>query len=91
MAFLGTAWKGSTRAYEYDNNLDQIVRLHARTRAAIPDVEILLALEPKELGAKTLFLVRGRQDAGMLNLSTDEANGWISHRQTEPTASQSAL
>ena len=52
---------------------------------------ILLALEPKELVAKTLFLVRGRQDAGMLNLSTDEANGRISHRQTEPTASQSAL
>jgi hypothetical protein len=48
-------------------------------------------LEPKELGAKTLFLVRGRQNAGMLNLSTDEANGRISHRQTEPTASQSAL
>ena len=50
-----------------------------------------LALEPEELGAKMLFLIRGRQDAGMLNLSADEANGGISHRQTEPTASQSAL
>ena len=67
------------------------MRLHARTRAAIPDVEILLASEPEELGAKMLFLIRGGQDAGMLNLSADEANGGISHRQTEPTASQSAL
>jgi hypothetical protein len=48
-------------------------------------------LEAGELGAKMLFLIRDRQDAGMLNLSADEANGGISHRQTEPTASQSAL
>ena len=29
--------------------------------AAIPDVEALLALEPEELGAKLLFLIRARQ------------------------------
>jgi hypothetical protein len=30
--------------------------------AAIPDVEALLALEPEELGAKLLFLIRARQE-----------------------------
>jgi uncharacterized protein (TIGR02391 family) len=29
---------------------------------AIPDVEVLLALEPEELGAKLLFVARGRQE-----------------------------
>jgi hypothetical protein len=29
---------------------------------AIPDVDALLALEPEELGAKMLFLMRGRQE-----------------------------
>jgi hypothetical protein len=29
---------------------------------AIPDVEVLLALEPEELGAKLLFLARARQE-----------------------------
>ncbi|MCG8693620.1 MAG: TIGR02391 family protein [Minwuiales bacterium] len=34
---------------------------------AIPDVEALLALEPEELGAKLLFLIRHRGDDGMFN------------------------
>jgi hypothetical protein len=29
---------------------------------AIPDVEVLLSLEPEELGAKLLFLARGRRE-----------------------------
>jgi hypothetical protein len=29
---------------------------------AIPDAEILLALEPEELGAKLLFILRGRRE-----------------------------
>ncbi len=32
---------------------------------AIPDPDVLLALEPEELAAKILFLIRGRTDAGM--------------------------
>ena len=28
----------------------------------IPDVDVLLALEPEELGAKLLFLIRARQE-----------------------------
>lgn len=41
---------------------------------AIPDAEILLTLEPEELGAKVLFLLRGRRDQDLfhpMNL-TDE-------------------
>jgi uncharacterized protein (TIGR02391 family) len=34
---------------------------------AIPDVEVLLGLEPEELGAKLLFLVRARCGAGMFH------------------------
>jgi hypothetical protein len=30
---------------------------------AIPDVDTLLALEPEELGAKLLFILRGRREA----------------------------
>ena len=30
--------------------------------AAIPDVDVLLGLEPEELGAKLLFLIRGRRE-----------------------------
>jgi hypothetical protein len=36
---------------------------------AIPDFEVLLALEPEELGAKMLFLLRTRTEA-MFNLVT---------------------
>jgi uncharacterized protein (TIGR02391 family) len=32
---------------------------------AIPDVEVLVGLEPEELGAKLLFLIKARSDAGM--------------------------
>ena len=34
---------------------------------AIPDVAVLLALEPEELGAKLLFLVKAQQGAGMFH------------------------
>ncbi len=33
-------------------------------RQTIPDPEALLALEPEELAAKLLFLIRGRSDLG---------------------------
>ena len=34
---------------------------------AIPDVDVLLALEPEELGAKILFLLRKRHDRGQFH------------------------
>jgi hypothetical protein len=34
---------------------------------AIPDVEVRLALEPEELGAKLLFLVKARYGSGMFH------------------------
>lgn len=36
----------------------------------IPDVDVLLALEPEEVGAKLLFLVRGRVEQGMFHPSS---------------------
>jgi uncharacterized protein (TIGR02391 family) len=43
---------------------------------AIPDFEVLLALEPEELGAKMLFLLRSRTDAAMFNLVTLRGELW---------------
>jgi hypothetical protein len=42
---------------------------------AIPDFEVLLALEPEELGAKMLFLLRSRTEA-MFNLATLRGELW---------------
>jgi hypothetical protein len=42
---------------------------------AIPDFEVLLALEPEELGAKMLFLLRSRPDA-MFNMVTLREELW---------------
>lgn len=41
---------------------------------AVPDVDVLLAMEPEELGAKLLFLIRSREGAAMFhpgNYSTE--------------------
>jgi hypothetical protein len=46
---------------------------------AIPDPDMLLALEPEELGAKMLFLIRGRSDAAMFNIGTLRTELWNSH------------
>jgi len=43
---------------------------------AIPDFEVLLALEPEELGAKMLFLLRSRTDAAMFNLVNLRGELW---------------
>ena len=43
---------------------------------AIPDYDTLLALEPEELGAKMLFLIRGRSDAAMFNIGTLRTELW---------------
>jgi uncharacterized protein (TIGR02391 family) len=45
---------------------------------AIPDVEVLLELEPEELGAKLLFLLRMRFGHGMFSLGRLEADIWES-------------
>src|ERR1700730_7921350 len=42
---------------------------------AIPDFEVLLALEPEELGAKMLFLLRKRTEP-MFNLATLRGELW---------------
>ena len=48
---------------------------------AIPDPNVLLALEPEELGAKMLFLLRKRKDQGQFNPSIilDELNGGLAY------------
>jgi len=43
---------------------------------AIPDVEVLLALEPEELGAKLLFLLRERSQNKTFNLSDMTHDLW---------------
>lgn len=45
---------------------------------AIPDPDMLLALEPEELGAKMLFLIRGRFDAAKFNIGTLRTELWNS-------------
>jgi hypothetical protein len=44
---------------------------------AIPDVGVLLALEPEELGAKLLFLVKARVGSGMLHPGELQNELWI--------------
>ena len=53
---------------------------------AIPDVDALLALEPEELGAKILFLIRSRQDAAMFNVGNLRGELWTQNfdRQLYP-------
>jgi hypothetical protein len=53
---------------------------------AIPDVDALLALEPEELGARMLFLIRSRPDAAPFNLSTLRGELWTQNldRQLYP-------
>jgi hypothetical protein len=43
---------------------------------AIPDPAVLLALEPEELGAKILFLIRGRHDAAQFNVGNLRMELW---------------
>ena len=43
---------------------------------AIPDADMLLALEPEELAARMLFLIRKRDDAGKFNLGTVRSELW---------------
>jgi Protein of unknown function (Hypoth_ymh) len=50
---------------------------------AIPDSSVLLALEPEELDAKILFLIRGRRDAGQFNIGTLRSELW-NHRNYGP-------
>jgi len=47
---------------------------------AIPDVELLLGLEPEELGAKLLFLVRARCGAGMFHPEQMQDELWTGSR-----------
>jgi uncharacterized protein (TIGR02391 family) len=61
---------------------------------AIPDVEVLLALEPEELGAKLLFLVRGQYGAGMFhpgNLQLELWSGIQASQVTYPRQHQRAV
>ena len=59
---------------------------------AIPDVNVLLALEPEELGAKILFLLKKRQQQpnamaghnGMFNLSSLESELWQHSHVNQP-------
>jgi uncharacterized protein (TIGR02391 family) len=50
---------------------------------AIPDVEVFLALEPEELGAKLLFLAKER--GGMFSLSGFETEIWEAEIRRQPT------
>ena len=57
---------------------------------AIPGVEVLLALEPEELGAKMLFLLRKRTEP-MFNLATLRGELWsqsLSDRPHSPNRKQ---
>jgi uncharacterized protein (TIGR02391 family) len=49
----------------------------------IPDVEVLLALEPEELGAKMLFLLRSRTER-MFNLATLREELWSQSLSDRP-------
>ena len=51
---------------------------------AIPDPAVLLASEPEELGAKMLFLIRRRHDAGQFNIGNLRIELW------KPSAFRSA-
>lgn len=50
--------------------------------SAIPDVRVMLALEPEELGAKMLFLLRGRK--GVFNYSAILDEPWSDHFSGRP-------
>jgi uncharacterized protein (TIGR02391 family) len=50
---------------------------------AIPDFEVLLALEPEELGAKMLFLLRKRTEP-MFNLATLRGEFWSQSLSDRP-------
>jgi hypothetical protein len=50
---------------------------------AIPDAAVLLALEPEELGAKMLFLIRDRRDKGQFNIANLRGEIW-NHRNYGP-------
>jgi uncharacterized protein (TIGR02391 family) len=43
---------------------------------AVPDPDVMLALEPEELAAKMLFLIRSRSDAGMFNTNNLRIELW---------------
>jgi hypothetical protein len=47
---------------------------------AIPDVQVLLALEPEELGAKLLFLVKAHYGAGMFHPGQMQTELWTGSR-----------
>jgi uncharacterized protein (TIGR02391 family) len=58
---------------------------------AIPDVEVLLALEPEELGAKILFLAKARFGVGMFhpdNLQSEFWTGAVSGQESYPRQQQ---
>jgi uncharacterized protein (TIGR02391 family) len=52
---------------------------------AIPSIEVFLALEPEELGAKLLFLVRSRFGANMFYSESFETEIWEAEIRREPT------
>jgi uncharacterized protein (TIGR02391 family) len=61
---------------------------------AIPDVDVLLALEPEELGAKILFLLRARLGAGRFHPSSLLSELWtqaLPGRAQYPIARQSEV
>jgi len=49
-------------------------------------VDALLALEPEELGARMLFLIRSRPDAAPFNLSTLRGELWTKLVAAKPSA-----
>ena len=55
----------------------------SRLVQAIPDVEVFLALEPEELGAKLLFLAK--ECGGMFSPSNFEAEIWDAEIRRQPT------
>jgi uncharacterized protein (TIGR02391 family) len=61
---------------------------------AIPDPDVLLALEPEELAAKMLFLIRRRSDAAMFNTGNLRIELWsqsFSGRQQYPRERQAEI
>lgn len=54
---------------------------------AIPDVEVFLALQPEELGAKLLFLAKARQkfDGDMFHPAMFEQEIWEAEKRQQPT------
>jgi uncharacterized protein (TIGR02391 family) len=72
---IGEGGKGSLTT-RYHADMSAVVQ-------AIPDVEVLLSLEPEELGAKLLFITKRQQD--MFSLVGLENEIWEAEMRRQPT------